>query len=158
MRATDSDRDNVHQVLQAAYADGRLSWNEFDDRSTQLVVAKTYGELSVLTSDLRQPVPYQPPPYTPRRSGTSGLAVTSLVFGLGQFFLPILGAIVAVVCGHLARSDIRKSGQEGDGMAKVGLVLGYFGLALPALFILLGVILAAHTGHPSQLPPPPRPH
>ena len=59
MRATDADREKVHAVLQAAYADGRLTWDEFDTRSTELVVAKTYDQLSVLTTDLRLPVPYQ---------------------------------------------------------------------------------------------------
>lgn len=159
MRASDADRENTHQTLQAAYGDGRLSWDEFDARSTQLVVAKTYDQLAVLTSDLRRPVPYQPPAFIPRKSGTSGLAVTSLVFGIGQPFLPIVGAVVAVVCGHVARSDIRKNGHQGDGIAQAGLVLGYLGLILPALLIVLGVIIAAtNHGPPPQFPLPTRRH
>lgn len=142
MRATDADRDNVHAVLQAAYADGRLTWDEFDSRSSELVVAKTYDQLSVLTRDLRKPVPYQPTTYPVGiRPSTNNLAGISLGFGLGQVVLWFFGAIIAVVCGHVARSQIRKTGEQGDGMAVAGLVLGYLGIAIPILVIAL-ILLA----------------
>jgi hypothetical protein len=141
MRATDADRDNVHAVLQAAYADGRLTWDEFDSRSSKLVVARTYDELSALTTDLRKPVPYQVPvgPIVPRPA-TNQLAGVSLAFGIGQIFLLWIGSIVAIVCGHVARSQIRKTGEAGDGMALAGLVLGYLGLAIPLLTVLVIVL------------------
>ncbi len=141
MRATDADRDRVHAVLQAAYADGRLTWDEFDSRSSKLVVAKTYDELSALTTDLRKPVPYQPPAYqVVPRPATNPLAGVSLAFGIGQIFLWVIGSIVAIVCGHVARSQIRKTGEAGDGMALAGLILGYLGLAIPLLTALLIVL------------------
>jgi hypothetical protein len=70
---------------------------------------------------------------------TNALAVVSLVFGiLTWFLLPFVGALVAVICGHLARGEIRRAPpQAGDGMALAGLVLGYVHLALCALAILL---------------------
>jgi hypothetical protein len=143
MRATDADRDNVHAVLQAAYADGRLTWDEFDTRSSKLVVAKTYDQLSALTRDLRTPVPYRPPAYPlPARSSTNQLAGLSLAFGIGQVFLWFFGSIIAIVCGHIARSQIRKTGEQGDGMALAGLVLGYIGLVIPILATAL-IVLAA---------------
>ncbi len=70
---------------------------------------------------------------------TSVLAVVSLVFGiLGWTLLPFLGGIVAVICGHLARGEIRREPDrlEGDGMAVAGLVLGYASLVLGLLFLL----------------------
>jgi len=70
---------------------------------------------------------------------TSVLAVISLVFGiLGWTLLPFLGGIVAVICGHLARGEIRREPDrlEGDGMAVAGLVLGYASLVLGLLFLL----------------------
>ncbi len=142
MRATDTDRENVHQVLQSAYADGRLSWDEFDNRSSQLVVAKTYNELSTLTADLHRPVPYRPVARAAQRQSTNGPAVASLVFGIGQVFLWGLGGIIAIVCGHVARSQIRKTGQQGDGLAVAGLVLGYLGVLLPLVTAAL-IVLAA---------------
>jgi hypothetical protein len=142
MRATDADRENVHAVLQSAYADGRLTWDEFDSRSSQLIVAKTYNELASLTTDLRKPVPYQPPPVPMafRRSRTNSCAAVSLCFGLGQIFLPFFGAIVAIVCGHVARSQIRRTGEQGEGLALAGLVLGYLGAGIPLLIGLIAVI------------------
>jgi hypothetical protein len=71
---------------------------------------------------------------------TSTLAVVSLVFGiLAWCVLPFVGAVVAIVCGHLARSDIRNTHPErrpeGDGLAIAGLVLGYVQLLLSVLFV-----------------------
>jgi len=141
MRATDADREQVHQVLQSAYADGRLTWDEFDTRSTALIQAKTYDQLASLTTDLRQPMPYRPPSYPVRYSSgrTNALAAVSLGFGVGQVFLPFVGAIVAIVCGHLAKGQIRENGDYGNGLATAGLVLGYLGLALPLLLIVAAI-------------------
>jgi hypothetical protein len=143
MRATDADRDKVHTVLQSAYADGRLTWDEFDTRSSALIEAKTYDQLSALTVDLRRPVPYQPqyPQQIAISSRTNSLAGVSLGFGIGQFMIPILGALIAVVCGHIARAQIRRNGEQGDGMAVAGLVLGYLGISIPLLLILAGIAL-----------------
>jgi hypothetical protein len=73
---------------------------------------------------------------------TNSLAVVSLIFGiLGWTVLPFIGAIVAIICGHLARGEIRRSHvdnrPEGDGMAVAGLVLGYSQLLLSVLAIFL---------------------
>lgn len=134
MRATDADRENVHAALRSAYADGRLTWDEFDNRSSKLVVAKTYDQLAALTMDLRKPVPYQPARYPAGvRPSTNALAGISLGFGIGQVVFWFFGGIIAVVCGHVARSQIRKTGEQGDGMALAGLILGYLGVAIPLL-------------------------
>ncbi|WJI16944.1 DUF4190 domain-containing protein [Pseudoxanthomonas winnipegensis] len=81
---------------------------------------------------------------------TSSLAVVSLVFGiLGWSLLPTVGALVAVITGHMARAEIRRSqgALEGDGMAVAGLVLGWLHLVLlvlgiAALFLFFGGIAA----------------
>ncbi|TAM61379.1 MAG: DUF4190 domain-containing protein [Rhodanobacter sp.] len=77
---------------------------------------------------------------------TSSLAVVSLVFGiLAWCALPFVGAIVAIICGHLARSEIRHAHVdnrlEGDGMAVAGLLLGYAQLVLWVLLVF--VVIAA---------------
>ncbi len=146
MRATDADRENVHALLQSAYADGRLSWDEFDVRSTKLVAAKTYDDLGALVTDLRQPARPQPGGYQPYGPRTNSLAVVSLGFGIGQMFLWFFGAIVAIVCGHIARRQIRQTGEAGDGMALAGLVLGYIGVLLP-LAVTLAIVAAVAAGH-----------
>lgn len=73
---------------------------------------------------------------------TNSLAIVSLIFGiLGWTLLPFLGSIVAIVCGHLARGEIRRSPidnrPEGDGMAIAGLVLGYAQIAVSVVVIFL---------------------
>jgi len=74
---------------------------------------------------------------------TSALAIVSLVAGLlGWSLLPVIGSIVAIVTGHLARAEIRRRPEalEGDGLAVAGLVLGYVMVAM-ALVGLLFVFL-----------------
>jgi len=52
MRASDRDRDVVVRSLGDAYADGRLTREEYDDRADSVVSARTLGELPKLLSDL----------------------------------------------------------------------------------------------------------
>jgi hypothetical protein len=78
---------------------------------------------------------------------TCTAATISLIFGILSFFvLPVIGAIVAIVSGHMARAEIRRSQGvlEGDGLAVGGLVLGYVHLAAAILFAMLffGAIMA----------------
>ena len=74
---------------------------------------------------------------------TSTLAIISLVFGLlGWSFVPWIGSLAAIITGHMARGEIRRSAatMEGDGMAIAGLVMGYAMLALSLLGILVFVL------------------
>lgn len=94
--------------------------------------------------------PYAPPPYGYQpilvAAPTSGAATASLIFGiLSYIFLPVIGAIVAVICGHVALGQIRASGDHvgGKGMAIAGLVLGYLQVVGIALFIVFVVLLGA---------------
>lgn len=171
MRATDADRENVRQILQDAHAQGRLSWDEFDSRSSALMNAQTYDQLAELTSDLPGRVPsmpsggypqyqqYQPVPFSGQQ--TNGLAIAALVCGICQVFFWFLTGVPAVVLGHIARRQIRQTGEAGDGMALAGLILGYAGLALTALFVIIFVAVATtvarHGGFVPPQPPLPSP-
>jgi hypothetical protein len=75
---------------------------------------------------------------------TNGLAIVSLVFGvLGWTLLPFIGMIVAIITGHIALGQVRRSSgaETGEGLAIAGLVLGY--LALAVGFIVLVMIVFA---------------
>ena len=65
------------------------------------------------------------------------LAIISLV---SAFFV----SLAAVICGHIALSQIKRTGEKGRGLAIAGLVLGYLGLIAGLIFILvfIGVIMA----------------
>ncbi|ORM30211.1 hypothetical protein BFL43_19385 [Williamsia sp. 1135] len=52
LRASDSDRDFVHQILSSAMSQGHLSPVEYEERAGKAVAAKTFGELDSLTDDL----------------------------------------------------------------------------------------------------------
>lgn len=84
---------------------------------------------------------------SPAAPSTSTLAIVSLIGGIaGWTLLPFLGSIVGIVCGHMAKSEIKKSNGAigGNGMATAGLILGYTaivaGLCILCLFVLLPVI------------------
>lgn len=55
MRASDADREVVRLVLADAYADGRLTREEYDDRLSALYGSKTLGDLPALVADLVLP-------------------------------------------------------------------------------------------------------
>lgn len=59
-----------------------------------------------------------------QNQGTNGLAIASFVTSL--FGLTIL----AIIFGHIAKSQIRTSGQGGSGLATAGLVIGYIFLVI----------------------------
>ncbi len=101
----------------------------------------------------------EPPPPPPARPAspaaseppTSGMAVASLVLGIGGLtVLPLLGSIVAIVLGYMARSDIRRRPHEvsGDGLALAGIVLGWIsvGLAILGILVVGGFMLCGLCG------------
>ncbi len=98
-----------------------------------------------LTQD---PGSYQPPAaYQSGLVPNSTLAVVSVVSGvLSWILLPLIGAIVAVITGHMARSEIRNANGRlsGGGLATIGLILGYAQFVVAIVggcFLLLLVVL-----------------
>ncbi|OGT57112.1 MAG: hypothetical protein A3E01_13610 [Gammaproteobacteria bacterium RIFCSPHIGHO2_12_FULL_63_22] len=74
---------------------------------------------------------------------TSNLAIVSLVSGiLGWTILPWVASIVAIVTGHMARAEIRRSAgtMEGDGLAVAGLVLGYAMVVISFIGLMLVIL------------------
>jgi len=57
IRASDADREVVVAALRDAYTAGRLTMEEFDERTSAAYAARTWGELRKLTVDLpAQPI------------------------------------------------------------------------------------------------------
>jgi hypothetical protein len=61
LRASDADRDSVTEVLHTAYAEGRITLEEHAERTAAALQARTFDDLSALTTDL---VPAAPRPAT----------------------------------------------------------------------------------------------
>lgn len=61
---------------------------------------------------------------------TSDKALASMILGLCVFVAGFLAGLPAVILGHMAKTEIRKSNGRlrGDGMALTGLILGYLSL------------------------------
>ncbi len=81
---------------------------------------------------------FESTPYTPTAPPNSTMAIVSLVAGiLSWFIMPLLGAIVGVVTGHMAKREIRDSGGTlgGDGLATAGLIISYANLGFMFLII-----------------------
>jgi hypothetical protein len=144
LRATDRDREATVTVLQACYTEGRLTKDEHDVRVGQALAAQTYLDLDRLTADLPQRPDYPDAPGMPGVTGsrhTNGYAVAALICGVAQPFTGMLSTIPAIAFGHVARGQIRRTGEDGKGMATWGLALGWAGLTFMLLF-LLGIIAA----------------
>jgi Domain of unknown function (DUF1707)/Domain of unknown function (DUF4190) len=125
MRAATADRERTVDVLKAAFAEGRLTQDEFEQRTGQAFSARTYAELAALTADLPAGAPatlafqlpgqYLPPPSRPMNK----LAVASLVFAL----MPVM-PLLAVFTGLIAHGQIQERGERGAGFATAGILIG----------------------------------
>ncbi|MGW0910795.1 DUF1707 and DUF4190 domain-containing protein [Streptomyces sp. NPDC002784] len=156
MLASHADRERAVDVLRAGFGEGRMEQPEFEKRVARAYAARTVGELGLLVADLPngpvpQPVPFlavpHPAPYyAVPRPRTNGKAVGAGVCGL--LCLVSLGftGIPAVVLGHSARAEIRRTGEGGDALALTGLVLGWLSTAGWVLVLTLLMVAAAVSG------------
>lgn len=80
--------------------------------------------------------PYAQPAYAPypQPPGTNVLAIVAIITG---FLFPIAG----IICGHIARKQIRQTGEQGDGLALTGLIVGYVFTSLAVVYILVYVVI-----------------
>jgi hypothetical protein len=142
LRASTADRERAVDVLKAGYAEGRLSWEEYEARAGRAFAAPTIGELAAVTADLPGGDAVGPAgrPFPGR---TNPMAVASLACGVGQPLTLFLSTIPAIVLGHMARREIRRTGEDGKGLATAGLVLGWTGFALLIVACLFIVVLIA---------------
>ncbi len=76
--ASHADREQVIDVLKAAFVQGRLTKNEFDTRVGQALASRTHGDLAAVTADIPAGVAGGQPPQTP------GVAPIWWTDGVGQ--------------------------------------------------------------------------
>ena len=139
MRAANADRDRVVEVLKVAYSEGRLSKDEYDGRLDDALSARTYADLDQVVADL----PAVRAPVVTPVAKTNGFAIASLACGLAQFMFGPLPTIPAIVFGHMARGQIRRTGEQGAGLALAGLVLGWATVILGILLIAFALAVSA---------------
>ena len=137
LRASDADREATVQRLRTAAMEGRIDSDELEQRLAEAYAARRCSELARLTADVTPPAPVaEPLVFVKPESRVKLLAIASLVAAV--FWFAWLGSIAAVIMGHIALGQIRRSGgrQTGRTVALIGMAIGYFGLAT-----LLAVIL-----------------
>jgi hypothetical protein len=86
LRVSDADRDRAVSELSEAFQVGRITADEFEQRSGQALHARTGRELTALLADL--PVASAPAPRAPAVQRTDPAPVSKVIFG----------ASVAAVC------------------------------------------------------------
>lgn len=76
---------------------------------------------------------------------TNGLAIAAMVCSF-FFWLYGIGAVLGVVFGFIARSQIKRSGgtQQGKGMALAGIIIGFVGIAVVAAAVIVLVAVVHH--------------
>jgi hypothetical protein len=140
LRASDVDREAAVGRLRIAAMEGRLDAEELAERVSAAYDARFCAELDGLTADVT-PAPVAahlgPPTFVRPARRTNAWAIASLVLSFCVWFY-VLGSLAAIVSGHIALRQIRRSHgrQSGTGLAITGLVLGYLGLAF-----MLGAVL-----------------
>jgi TRAP-type C4-dicarboxylate transport system permease small subunit len=80
----------------------------------------------------------------PPAQKTNVLAIVSLVASIaGLVILWGIGSLAGVITGHIAMSQIKKTGEQGRGMALGGLIVGYIGLAFAIIGVIIFVVVFA---------------
>jgi hypothetical protein len=113
----------------------------------------------VQTPPALPPSPYAPVaahgarPYNPWAIVSISFAA-STVIGTWCF-----GGLVAVITGHIARQQIKQSGESGASLALAGLVVGYVAIGLFLVFVVFYIlffvfVFAFAATHPAASPSP----
>ena len=81
---------------------------------------------------------------TPAKS-TNTLALVGFILSLAGFVVGIT-AIPGIVLGHIGLSQIKKTGEEGHGLAVAALIMGYIQIGLAIIGIIVAVVVFAIWG------------
>jgi hypothetical protein len=85
--------------------------------------------------------PAYPPYYYPPPRRTNGMAIASMVLGIVWIYW--IGSILALIFGYVARKQIRERHEGGDGMATAGIVLGWVGVGVLTIVLVVALISAS---------------
>jgi Domain of unknown function (DUF4190) len=86
-----------------------------------------------------QPVNHYGPPGGPGyQARTNGLAIAAMILGILGFFTCGVTSVLALIFGHIASGQIKRTGENGQGMALTGIILGWL---LTGLWILYWILV-----------------
>ncbi len=119
LRVSDADREQAAEVLRQAAGDGRITFDELDQRLEAAYGARTYGDLTEVTADLPAAgeAPAGPPQTAPgtfpaaRIGGEPGSGMSVAILGGvdrgGTWVVPPRHSVVAVLGG--VQLDLREA-------------------------------------------------
>ncbi|HEU5128972.1 MAG TPA: DUF4190 domain-containing protein [Glycomyces sp.] len=79
--------------------------------------------------------PYYPPPQRPY----NGMSIAALVVGIVGACNPI--GVLALIFGLIAKRQIRETGEQGEGFAVTGIVMGWIGVASVVFWVLYVLVV-----------------
>jgi Domain of unknown function (DUF1707) len=106
LRTSRADRDQVIEVLKAAFVQGRLTKDEFEARIDQALTSRTYAELAAVTADIpagltdTQRVHEFEPPRRPARTRTRVSMNTAVTAGAFVAIATNVGVVGALIIGN----------------------------------------------------------
>lgn len=143
----------VEEMVAGRVKDHDLLWTE---GLPNWVPASEVLEVQKAVADARMSLAapgWTPQPRMAQAPQMNTMALTSMILGICSIVMGtmILTGLPAVICGHIARRQIRESPHTtgGDGMALAGLILGYLSILMTLavvgilVFLFLGVAAAA---------------
>jgi hypothetical protein len=120
------------------------------DRATEPAFER--GAAPVVPTPPAAPEEYLPPPaYAAQpypygyqmQAPTNGMAIASLVTSCVMLVSCMPLSVIGAILGHIARRQIRDTGESGGGLALAGVIIGWIGLLLPVIFIAALVAIGA---------------
>lgn len=149
VRVSDAEREAFVAQLSAATAEGRLTLDEFSDRTQRAYAARTWGELVSLVADLpKVTAPAAGPP--PRAvAGGQGITLSVIAMILGILSIVAIGLVplggiagaIAVVLGILGSRAADRGEPSHRGFALAGMIFGSFGVLLSVAWTAFLVVL-----------------
>ena len=87
----------------------------------------------------------QPYPYGYQmQAPTNGMAIASLVTSSVMLVSCMPLSVIGAILGHIARRQIRETGESGGGLALAGVIIGWTGLLLPLIFVAVLFAIGTH--------------
>jgi Domain of unknown function (DUF1707) len=139
LRASSADREQVIDVLKAAFVQGRLAKDEFDLRVSQVLASRTYADLAVLTADIPAGLTRAQPPEPARESNDKK------ALGLGRRIDVMAGlAVVAasIVTAIVIHRPVIYCSYLGNGPPPPGCITSDYSMTPRVLIVIAGFIVA----------------
>lgn len=143
LRASDADREQVVEVLKAAFVQGRLTMDEFALRVTQVYASRTYADLDALTADIPAQLTKAQPPEPAWEPERKKLIRRGTAVGAGAGM--VIPAVVITAAG----------GSPGFALFFGVLLSSILAVLVPGFLILLSGVLDRDSGRQASQGPPP---